>query len=169
MSEELLQRYTRKSGIKGLPVGPYEGFNLGSTTIDQLRRHRIVPDLRYGKSGRRKPDGIVVDRRGDAPIVKFVVEFKGPHKLNSEDRVHAFSEKVADEYCRPLGCEFGGVSDRENNSWLFVTQDGWRFILREDDYRLDYPIDLSAVRGRRFLGRTLMYLESNLNKTEGNP
>ena len=167
MSEELLQRYTEKSGIKGHPVGPYEGFNLGSTTINQLRRHHIVPNRSYGKHGRRKPDGIVVDRRGHSPIVKFVVEFKGQHKLDSENRVRAFGEKVADEYCRPLGCEFGGISDRENNSWLLVTPDDWRFILREDDYPLDYPIDLSARSGWKLLGRTLQNLEINLNRPKG--
>ena len=37
MSEELRQRgYIGKRGVlRGLPVGPYEGFDLGATTIDQ--------------------------------------------------------------------------------------------------------------------------------------
>ena len=27
---------------------------------------------------------------GDSPVVKFVVEFKGPHKLDSENRIPSF-------------------------------------------------------------------------------
>src|SRR5688572_22774508 len=118
MSEELLQKgyVSRKGRIKGDPIGPYEGFNLGATTIDQLRKYHIVPDRSYGKRGKNKPDGIVVDRRGDVPVVKFIVEFKDRKGLDSESRVKAFGEKLADEYCRPLACEFGGISDHTRNS-----------------------------------------------------
>ena len=166
MSEELLQRYSRSDGIKGDTVGPYEGFNIGSTTINQLRQHHIVPDRRYGAIGKYKPDGIIVDRRGQSPLVKFVVDFKSQGELASESRVLELGEKVADKYCRPLDCEFGGISDRIRNSWLLVTPHDWHFIRREDDYRLDYPIDMSERNGRKLLGRTLLHLESHLNKPE---
>ena len=166
MSEELLQKgYVSKKGIvRGDPIGPYEGFNLGATTLDQLRRYGIVPDRSYGKSSNKKPDGLVIDRRSGHPIVKFVVEFKDRDGLDSDARVKDFSKKVADEYCRPLLCEFGGVSDHTRNSWLLVTPDDWRFIRREDDYPLDYPIDLAGEDGRTLLARTILRLESNLNK-----
>ena len=166
MSEELLQKgyVSRKGIVKGDPIGPYEGFNLGATTLDQLRRYGIIPDRSYGKNAKKKPDGIVVDRRSGHPIVKFVVEFKDRGGLDSEVRVKEFSEKVADEYCRPLLCELGGVSDHTRNSWLLVTPEDWRFIRREDDYPLDYPIDLAADDGRSLLARTFLRLESNLNK-----
>jgi hypothetical protein len=150
MSEELLQKgYIDKKGrAHGEHVGPYEGFNLGATTFDQLRKYDIIPDRSYGKYAHRKPDGIVVDRRGASPVVKFVVEFKDSGGLNSDVKTREFSEKVADEYCRPLGCEFGGVSDHRRNSWLLVTANGWQEILREDYYPLDAPIDLSKNNGR---------------------
>jgi len=165
MSEELRQRYAdRKGRVKGDQVGPYEGFNLGSTTLDQLRKYRIVPEISYGKHGKNKPDGIVVDRRGDSPVVKFIAEFKDRQGLDSESRMKEFGAKVADEYCRPLACEIGGISDHTRNSWLLVTADDWRFIRREDDYPLDYPIDLAADDGRALLGRTLLRLETDLNK-----
>ena len=166
MSEELLQKgyVDRRGRVRGEPVGPYEGFNIGATTFDQLRRYNIIPDRSYGKLANRKPDGLVVDRRGKSPIVKFVAEFKDRGGLASEARVKEFSEKTADEYCRPLGCEFGGVSDHTRNSWLLVTPGEWRFILREDDYPLDYPIDLAADDGRVLLGKTLIRLETSLNK-----
>jgi type I restriction-modification system DNA methylase subunit len=165
MSEELRQKgYLKNGKAHGDAVGPYEGFNLGATTLEQLRQCGIVPDQSYGKHSKRKPDGLVVDRRSGVPIVRFVAEFKNVGGLNSHQRTVDFSEKVADEYCRPLGCEFGGISDTERNSWLLVTPEKWQPILREDAYPLDYPIDLANNDGRRLIGRTLLRLETNLNK-----
>ena len=167
MSEELLQKgYLDDRGrVHGLRVGPhYEGFSLGATTLDQLRRYKIVPDRGYGKHSKNKPDGLIVDRRGETPVVKFVAEFKDRGQLDSEARTKDFIEKVADDYCRPLLCEFGGVSDYQRNAWLLVTEADWRLIRREDDYPLDYPIDLATDEGRSLLGKTILRLETNLNK-----
>ena len=106
MSEELWQKgYLNDKGrVRGHPVGPYEGFNLGATTLEQLRRAGIVPDHSYGRFATRKPDGLVVDRRGMAPMVKLVVEYKDRGRLDSPAKTREFSEKVPDEYCRPLSC-----------------------------------------------------------------
>lgn len=167
MSEELRQKgYLDGRGRlrAGEQVGPFEGFNIGATTLDQLRRAGIVPDRNYGRYKNNKPDGLVIDRRGDEPIVKFVAEFKDRGLLDSPSKTRSFSEKVADEYCRPLDCEFGGVSDHHRNSWILVSDDEWSVIRREDDYPLDYPIDLGTAYGRTLLGRTLGRFETSLNK-----
>ncbi len=168
MSEELRQKgYFSTGQVRGEQVGPYEGFNLGATTLEQLRKYGLVPDHSYGKYAKRKPDGLVVDRRSGVPLVKFVAEFKDIGGLDSEQRTFDFSEKIADEYCRPLGCEFGGISDSIRNSWLLITNEGWRPIKREDDYPLAYPINLASEQGRALIGRTLLRLETNLNKPKG--
>ena len=168
MSEELRQKgYLDGSGhTQGTLVGAYEAFNLGATTLEQLRRARIVPDRNYGKYQGRKPDGLVVDRRGADPIVKFVVEYKDAGKLDSENKINSFIDKVAEEYCRPLACEFGGVSDQRRNSWVLVSPTSWKFIRREDDYPLDYPIDLASDAGRDLMSKTLGRLEADLNKPQ---
>ena len=68
MSEELRQKgYLIKGKARGEPVGLYEGFNLGATTLEQLRQYGIIPDQSYGRFAKRKPDGIVVDRRNAIP------------------------------------------------------------------------------------------------------
>ena len=166
MSEELWQKgYLNDKGrVRGHPVGPYEGFNLGATTLEQLRRAGIVPDHSYGRFATRKPDGLVVDRRGMAPMVKLVVEYKDRGRLDSPAKTRELSEKVADEYCRPLSCEFGGVSDHTRNSWILVSDGDWQFIRREDDYPFDYPMNLATQDGRSLLGRTLGRFETSLNK-----
>ena len=168
MSEELLQKgYMRGDLVRGDPVGPYEGFNLGATTVDQLRRCRVIPDLPYGRHAKNKPDAIVVDRRPEVPVVKFVAEFKDQGLLGTADRLREVSEKLADEYCRPLHCGFGGLSDHSRHSWLMLTQQEWRTIRREDAYELDAPIDLANDDGRNLLSRTLARLESNLDMDTG--
>jgi type I restriction enzyme M protein len=166
MSEELRQRgYLNNKGfVRGVTVGPFEGFDLGNTTFDQLRRVGLIPDRSYGKYHTRKPDGLVVDRRGPQPIVKFVVDFKDRGILDSPLKVREWSEKMADEYCRPLLCEFGGVSDHTHNSWILVSPEEWQIIKREDDYPLDYPIDIASTEGRSLLARTLSRFETSFNK-----
>ncbi|MDP2409985.1 MAG: N-6 DNA methylase [Pseudolabrys sp.] len=165
MSEELRQRgYLSKGRVRGVPVGPFEAFDLGNTTFDQLKRVGLIPDRSYGKLNNRKPDGIVVDRRGDQPLVKFVVDFKDRGVLDTPEKLRGWSEKVADEYCRPLSCEYGGVSDHKENSWILVSDSEWQIIRREDDYPLDSPIDFATEEGRALLARTLHRFETSLNK-----
>jgi type I restriction enzyme M protein len=165
MSEELRQKgYISPSGrTKGDPLGPYESFNIGATTIEQLRRATIVPDRDYGKFKQRKPDGIVVDRRGSTPIVKFLVEYKDVGKLESDAQTDSFITKVASEYCRPLACRFSGLSDHSRHLWVLVSDKKWDVIRREDDYHLDFPIDLSSDDGRDLIARTIVRLETELD------
>jgi type I restriction-modification system DNA methylase subunit len=169
MSEELIQKgyISRKGKVQGDVIGNYEGFNIGATTMDQLRQYGIIPDRSYGKFSKKKPDGIVVDRRGDTPIVKFIVEYKDIGGLNSDHKRTDFIRKVSEEYCQPLGCEFGGISDSVINSWFIVIEERWNIIKREDDYPLTFPIDLASEKGRSLIGRTLSRLETNLNKQKG--
>jgi type I restriction-modification system DNA methylase subunit len=168
VSEELRQKgyLDRRGNAHGTVVGAYEAFNLGATTLEQLRRARIIPDRNYGKYQTRKPDGLVVDRRGAEPLVKLVVEYKDAGGLDSESKTQGFINKVAEEYCRPLGCEFGGVSDHLRNSWVLVSPTFWKLIRREDDYPLDYPIDLASDVGRALISKTLGRLETDLNKPQ---
>lgn len=74
----------KRGRARGEPVGSYEGFNIGATTLDQLRRASIIPDRDYGRFKKNKPDGIVVDRRASTPEVKFLIEFKDKGGFDSE-------------------------------------------------------------------------------------
>jgi hypothetical protein len=70
---ELLARY----GVlaDGADTIDYEGFNLGATTLNQIRRASILPKQAFAK-GTAKPDGLVVNRRRDTPEVKLIIEYK---------------------------------------------------------------------------------------------
>ena len=118
MSKELRARgyVNARDKVRDIPIGLYEGFILGAKALDQLRQFGIVPDHSYDWHKDKKSDGLVVDRRGSTPSVKLVMEFKDCGHLDFAAQVQSFSEKVAGEYCRPLLCEIGGVSDRMRNS-----------------------------------------------------
>ncbi|MDE1763036.1 MAG: hypothetical protein KGH88_02185, partial [Thaumarchaeota archaeon] len=60
MSEELTKKGYEKTGTI---IGNYEYFDLADTTINQLKRANIIPKKDYGKYGKRKPDGLLIDRQ----------------------------------------------------------------------------------------------------------
>ncbi|XHX78630.1 MAG: hypothetical protein RBJ76_01470 [Stenomitos frigidus ULC029] len=73
MSEELLQTTPQK-------IGKYDYYKLGATTLDQLKRHEIIPKKSYEELKRKKPDGLLL-YHGE---VKAVIEYKQPSKLSSD-------------------------------------------------------------------------------------
>ncbi|MGA7631275.1 MAG: N-6 DNA methylase [Terriglobales bacterium] len=93
-----------------------------------------------------------------------MAEYKDRGYLDSEDKTRDAIEKLADEYCRPLATEFGGITDQKNNSWVLVSDIEWKIIRREDDYPLDFPIDFASDDGRALLARTIERLEAQLNR-----
>src|SRR5690606_18180562 len=153
MSEDLRKYgYLRPDGtIEGDPVGPYEGFNIGGVTLNQLAKTPLIPSREYTNK-LRKPDGLVVDRRGQQSKVVLVSESKNLGELSTEAKRVAIFKKVADEYCRQLDCRFAVVTDTASHYWLYVDPAGaaesYKVIVREDDFNLDAPADLSSPEGR---------------------
>ena len=96
-----------------------------------------------------------------------MAEFKDRGVLGTVDRLREVSEKLADEYCRPLNCELGGLSDHSRHSWLLVTPGEWLTIRREDAYDLDAPIGFADDVGCDLMARTLARIEHNLDKQTG--
>ena|SRR3989344_1182019 len=82
MSEELIQRGLTKNG---LIIGNYQFYNIGKTTLNQLKKYKIVSDKKFNGYGDRQPDGLLVDRRNKNKIkVLLVTEHKDNGKFNSE-------------------------------------------------------------------------------------
>ena len=87
MSEELIQKGLTENGLK---VGNYEYYNIGQTTINELVKFSVVPDIDYGDYGLLKPDGLLVDRRNMRNVqVIAVIEYKKT-QLNSAIRTAKF-------------------------------------------------------------------------------
>lgn len=83
MSEELIQKGL---GEHGLIIGNYEFYNVGNTTLNQLKKYKIIPNKNYKEYGVRKPDSLLVDRRDKKNIkVVLVMEHKDHEEFKSED------------------------------------------------------------------------------------
>ena len=81
MSEELkANNYTKK----GSSFGVYESYTIGATNFNELKKYKIVPNKDYKGYGKRKPDGVIADRRNKDDIrVIAIVEYKDPSDFDS--------------------------------------------------------------------------------------
>jgi len=113
MSEELkANNYTKN----GNPFGVYELYTIGATTINELKKYKIVPNKDYGEYGRRKPDGLIVDRRNKDDIkVIAVIEYKDPSDFNTQEKKEK-AIRQCNNYCQVLNATFGIATDTKE--WI---------------------------------------------------
>jgi type I restriction-modification system DNA methylase subunit len=115
LSEELAQIGALSHG---LIVGSYEFYNLGDTTLGQLRKAKIISDQDYGAYNSRKPDALLVDRR-DLQNIKVIclIENKAAKKFKTKkDRKKAVEE--CNELCAVLNADVGIATDLSNFIWF---------------------------------------------------
>ncbi len=115
MSEELIQKGFTQSGIK---VGNYEFYPIGTTTLNQLKKYKIIPKHNYGKYGTRKPDALLVDRRNKNDIkVLAVIEYKDIDKfITQEDKKDTIQQ--CNDICQLLEAEVGIATDLSSFVWF---------------------------------------------------
>ncbi|UPY94988.1 class I SAM-dependent DNA methyltransferase [Pectobacterium sp. 21LCBS03] len=95
MSEELIQ-------LSPKSLGRYKYFRLGSTTLSQLKKNKIIKNKVSAEISIKKPDGLVVLTGGD---VKAVIEYKQPSELKTSTLINkAIAQEivVARELCKLL-------------------------------------------------------------------
>lgn len=105
MSEELKQ-------IIPFPLGRYQYYKLGQTTLRQLKKEKIIKKVNR-KIEDKKPDGIIVLPGG---IVKAVIEYKAPGELSTESKIKEAIEQEI-EVARCL-CKLLIVSDGTKSYWI---------------------------------------------------
>lgn len=114
MSEELKQRGLEAGGRT---YGKFEYLNIGATTLNALRTAKLIPPRDYTGFETRKPDGLVIDRRGARPRVVAVVEFKVD--LKKDDGVAQASTVGA-----ALGAKFCISTDTHSSLWFLPDELG---------------------------------------------
>ena len=78
-SEEIIKKGYEESGLK---ISSYQYYSLGESTLNQLSSYEIIPKTDYGDYSKRKPDGLLVDRRNKNNIrVISVEEYKKKEKF----------------------------------------------------------------------------------------
>lgn len=115
MSEELIQKAYTEHGII---IGNYEYFDLGNTTFDQLKAHKIIPNKNYGKYKSKKPDVLLVDRRNNKkPRVIVCVEYKQPSELRT-DKQKKETIQQCNTYSQTIGAKIGVITDGQVTFWI---------------------------------------------------
>lgn len=120
MSEELIQRGLTQ---KGLVVGNYQFYNIGQTTLNQLKKYKIVPDKNFKEYGTLKPDALLVDRRNINRIkVILVTENKDTGKFTSE-KDKKKTVRQCNDTCQILDADIGIATDGTSFSWINPKQE----------------------------------------------
>lgn len=118
MSEELQARYQKGGKIVGLQFGNFEYFEIGSTTLNQLKQAKLIPSTFDKKYGSHKPDRLLVDRRNKSkPIVIAIVEDKKTGKFRS-DKEKLSAIQQCNNYCQELSAKFGIITDSSATVWI---------------------------------------------------
>lgn len=105
MSEELLQ-------TSPIWLGRYSYYRLGSTTLNQLKRSKIIGHFPKSLSD-KKPDGLITLPGG---VVKAVIEYKPSQELNTDKKIKkAIDQEI--EVAKAL-CKVLIVTDGEKSYWI---------------------------------------------------
>jgi len=177
-SEELIQRGLSEHGIK---IGDYEYYDVTSTTLNQLKESKIIPDRDYGKYSSRRPDMLLVDRRDKENIKVIVVgEYKRPAEFNTESK-RLLSIQQCNDLAQELKAKIAIITDGQTYIWINPNQNdskndyedkttnkkrSYSFIENEDKKPLSEPFILHEIINNEpdnDTKNTLYYLDRVLN------
>ncbi|MCK4935269.1 MAG: N-6 DNA methylase [Elusimicrobiales bacterium] len=112
MSEELLQRDLVKNPEK---IGKWDFYNIGTTTLKALKRHKKIRDIDYGILERKKPDALIIQQKQ----VITVIEYKTPKEFKTEaQKKKAIKQEI--EVAQKLGAKIFIATDTKETVWVNV-------------------------------------------------
>jgi len=115
MSEELIQRGLLKSGRK---IGDYEYYEIGNTTISELKNNKIIPNRNYGKYSNKKPDNLLILRPEKSNVIVIAnIEHKKPSEFNTTEKKKK-ALKQCNNFCQTLNAKFGIATDGNETIWI---------------------------------------------------
>ncbi len=110
MSEELLQRDLLKNPEK---IGTWNFYNIGSTTVKQLKEAEIIRSVDYGDVLNKKVDGIITKQKE----VIAIVENKSPRQFNTKNKKDkAILQEI--EVAKKLRTKLIIVTDTQETLWI---------------------------------------------------
>lgn len=119
MSEELIQQGTTNHGLK---LGIYEFYNVPNTTLNDLKKYKIIPNQQYGDYKNQRTDALLVDRRNKKKIrVILTIEYKKPTEFKTEDQQKKAIEQ-GNTLCQLIGSKIGLATDNTTFIWFNPNQ-----------------------------------------------
>lgn len=112
MSEELLQRNYHTSPEK---IGKWDFYNIGATSIKNLKEYGIIRKVNYGLEEKKKIDALIVQKKN----VIAVIEHKKPSEFKTEkQRTAAVNQEL--EVARKLNADILIATDTKQSVWINV-------------------------------------------------
>jgi len=110
MSEELLQRDLIKHPKK---LGKWDFYNIGSTTVNDLKKYGIIRNVDYGGISNKKVDAIIVQNKD----VIAIIEYKRPSQFKTKDQKNrAIKQEI--EVAKGLGAKIIIATDMKDTVWV---------------------------------------------------
>lgn len=112
MSEELSQRDLISNPEK---IGMWNYYNIGATTVKQLKNASLIRSIDYGVYEKKKVDGILVKNKD----VIAVVEYKKPSNFNTDKKKEkAINQEI--KVAEKLGAKLILATDTNETIWVNV-------------------------------------------------
>lgn len=112
MSEELLQRDLEKNPEK---IGKWDFYNIGATSIKNLKEFGIIRNVDYGTVEKKKVDALIVQKKN----VIAVIEYKKPSEFKTEiQKMKAIQQEL--EVARKLDAHIIIATDTKDTIWVNV-------------------------------------------------
>lgn len=150
MSEELLQ--TTPAWL-----GRYAYYRLGSMTINQLKKAKIINKFSKSLSD-KKPDGLIVLPGG---IVKAVIEYKTPHELSARNKIEAVVKQEL-EVARFL-CKLLIVTDGNKTFWINALNGE---AIHRNNQKIEMVFDASRIINRQITIEEQINLENLIDQAD---
>lgn len=112
MSEELLQRDLQKNPEK---IGKWDFYNIGATSIKNLKEYGIIRNVDYGSEEKKKVDALIVQKKN----VIAVIEYKKPSEFKTEIQKQKAIEQEL-EVARKLDAHIIIATDTKDTIWVNV-------------------------------------------------
>ena len=112
MSEELLQRDLHKNPEK---IGKWDFYNIGATSIKNLKEYGIIRNVNYGAEERKKVDALIVQKKN----VIAVIEYKKPSEFKTvAQKNKAIKQEI--NVAKKLGAHIIIATDTKDTIWVNV-------------------------------------------------
>jgi type I restriction enzyme M protein len=119
MSEELIKRKLDKSGKKALN---FEYFEIGETTLNQLKNAKIIPIKNYGKYNSKKPDCLLVNKQNKKiPDVIVSLEYKKPSDFKTDNQKLS-AIRQCNTVAQEINAKIGVITDGQIYFWINPNQ-----------------------------------------------
>jgi hypothetical protein len=152
MSEELLQ-------IVPTPLGRYVYYKLGDSTLEQLRKAKIISTSVEKELARKKPDGLIMLPQG---AIKAVIEYKRPAELKTPKQIKAAIAQeigVAKKLCKILI-----VTDSKKSIWVNALN-GNR-IVEENGEEVTRVLDVKKFQNKSLTSEDIADFEDLLDRMD---